>query len=103
MDRQVGRLLTLEYPADIDARQAIYVSQTAAVAHQSAGANKLTKFKHRRHCFAQRKRCELGAATDKEWIGPDHEPADANESEFRESRLEVAFAAGLQYMQLQPK
>src|SRR5262245_35028700 len=103
MDGQVGRLLALEYPADIAARQAIHVSQTAAVAHQSAGANKLTKFKHRRHRFAQCERGELGAATDKEWIAPDHEPADANESEFRESRFEVAFAASLQYMQLQPK
>jgi hypothetical protein len=52
---------------------------------------------------AERQRGELGAATDKKWIGPDHEPADANESEFRESRFEVAFAASLQYMQLQPK
>src|SRR5262245_61835737 len=70
MDWQVGQLFALENPADIDARQAIHVSQTAAIAYQSAGGDKLTKLEHCRHRLAQRQRGKPSATSDKEWIGP---------------------------------
>src|SRR5215472_1282360 len=93
MDRQVGRLLALENSADIDARQAIHVSQTAAIAHQPAGRDKLTKLEHRRHRLAQRQGGKPGTATDEEWIGPNYESARVHSSQDRENRFEIAFAA----------
>src|SRR5262249_16668875 len=103
MDRQVGRFLALENSADIDARQAIHVSQTTAIAHQSAGRDKLTKLEHCRHRLAQRQGGKPGTATDKEWIGPDYESACVHSSHDRESRFEVALAARFQHLQPQPK
>src|SRR5262249_2354687 len=103
MDRQLGRLLALENPADIDARQAIHVSQTASITHQSAGGDQLTKLKHCRHCLAQRQRGKLCTTTDKEWIGPNHYSAPMRSSHHRKSWFEVAFAARLQHLQPQPE
>src|SRR5215469_5333142 len=103
MDWQVGRLLALEDSADIDARQAIHVSQTTAIAHQSAGRDKLTKLEHCRHRLAQRQGGKPGTATDKEWIGPDYESARVHSGQDRENRFEIFFAARFQDMQLQPK
>src|SRR5262249_32703798 len=103
MHRQIGRLFALENPADIDARQAIHISQTAAITHQSAGSDKLTKLEHCRHRLAQRQRGEACAATDKEWIGPNHESARMHSSQDPESWFEVAFGARLQHLQSSPE
>src|SRR5262249_13677825 len=93
MDRQVGRLFGLENPADINAGQAVPVSQTAAIAHQSAGGGKLTKLEHCRRRLAPRQRGKPGTTADKEWSGRDHEAARVHSSQDRENWFEVCFAA----------
>src|SRR5664279_4785371 len=75
LDRQVGRLLALEYPPGVDANQTVWLLSVASVAHQAAGRGELAIFENRGHRVAERQCSELFAPTNEEWIGADHECA----------------------------
>ena len=53
--------------------------------------------------MAERQCGELFAPADEEWIGADHEPAGSQLDQGCEDRIEVAFGAGMQDMELQPE
>ena len=102
-DRQVGWLLALENAAGVDAGLTVRVRNTAAVAHQAAGRGELAILVDRRHRVANRQRGELFAPADEECIGADHERAGSQLDQGCEDRIEVAFGAGMQDMELQPE
>ena len=53
--------------------------------------------------MADRQRGELFAPANKQCIGADHERAGSQLDQGREDRIEVAFGAGMQDMELQPE
>ena len=53
--------------------------------------------------MAERQCGELFAPADKEWIVADHEPAGSQLDQRCKGRVEVAFGAGVQDMELQPE
>src|SRR6516162_1399803 len=59
LDRQIGRLLTLEDTAGIDTNRAIGVGDTATVAYQPTSRDKLARFKNRGHSVLNRQRGKL--------------------------------------------
>ena len=76
---------------------------TAAVAHQAAGRGELAILVDRGHRVAERQCGELLAPADEECIGADHEPAGPQLGQGCKDRIEVAFGAGMQDMELQPE
>src|SRR5262249_29121448 len=61
LDRQVGRLLALENPADIRAGQTMRILKTSSVAHQTTGRSMLAEGIDRRYCVTRCQRGELFA------------------------------------------
>src|SRR5262249_9879934 len=74
-NRQVGGLLTLKNPADIDAHQTVLVHKAASVAHQAPRDGKLPKLIDRRHCIAECQGGDLLHAASEQSLATDHEPA----------------------------
>ena len=103
LDRQVGRLLALENPAGVDADLTVHVRKTGSVAHQAAGRGELAILIDRGHRVAQRQCGELFALAIEEWIGADHERRLPQLGQSCEDRIDVAFGARMQDMELQPE
>ena len=99
-DRQIRRLGTFENPASIDADLMIRIRKAGSVAHQTPGYGELPKLINRWHRMARCQRDELVAPAEEERIGSDEKRAGPLLDEGCERRVEVAFAAGLQDMQL---
>src|SRR5262249_56672203 len=54
LHRQVRRLLALENAARIDTGLAVCIRETAPIAYQTAGSDKLTKLEDRGNCVTNR-------------------------------------------------
>src|SRR5207237_953982 len=98
LDRQVGRLCTLEDFPGVDTGPAIRVADTRPVAHQAAGVDKLAREIDRRNRVARRERDELLAATEKKGIGAEREHADPLLTKAREGRINLGWGARIQDM-----
>ena len=103
MDRQVGRLLALENAAGIDAGLAVRFGKAGSVAHQAAGHGELAPKVDRGHRVAGRQRDDLIAPAVEERIGANDERAGPLLDHGCEGRVDVAFGAGIQDMELQPQ
>ena len=78
----------------------IRIRKAGSVAHQPPGYGKVSKLINPGHCMARGQRDELIAPAEEERIGGDKECAGPLLDDGCEGRVEVAFAAGFQDMQL---
>jgi hypothetical protein len=103
LDRQVGGLLAFENSAGVDADQTVRVHKTGSVAHQSAGQDETTHERYHRNRTTRCQCSDLLAPAREERIAADEECTCAHLGHSRKDRIEVAFGAGAQRMQLQSK
>src|SRR5262249_12662710 len=100
MDWQVVWLLALENPAGVDAGLTVRFLSIAAVAHQTSGRGERSPLEDRGHSVVDRQGGELLGPAIEDCIGADHERAGSQLGQGREDRIEIAFGAGMQDMQL---
>src|SRR4029077_791670 len=103
LDRQIGRFLALEDAAGIDAGQTICVANAGSVSYQTAGRRERAKLVDRRHRVTERQLGELWALIRKEWIAADHKRACPQLGHGCKDCIEIAAAARMQDMELQPE
>jgi len=100
LNRQIGGLVTLEYPARVDSEQPIILSLVASIADQAARFGELAILVDRRNRIAKRHRGKpLGAAIE-ERVGTDHERVGVKLGQGRKSFVEIAIGARLQPVEL---
>ncbi len=75
LDRQVGRLLAFQNPADVSASQAECRWDTCSITHQAARRRKFAIGRDRWDEVVERQRSELSALAVQESVGPDHQAA----------------------------
>src|SRR5437879_4470159 len=100
---QVGRLLALEDSASIDTGLTKRIESVWAVAHESASRYEFAPDIGGGNPVARRQRNKLGAPIVEKWIGGNDQGIDVLLIYGSESSLEVAFAAGIQDMNLAPE
>src|SRR5262249_14636399 len=103
LNRQVGRLLALKYPAGIHADLTVHVPKATSVAHQATGNGELAILIDCRHRVADGQRSELFASAIEKWIAADHESACSQLGQGCKNGIEVTYGARIQHMELQPK
>src|SRR5215471_32560 len=103
LDRQIGGLLALENPAGVNAGNTGRVWDTAAVAHQAAGRGERAIREDRRQSVAERQSGELFEPRNEECIFTNHKRAGPQLGQGCEHWIEIAFGAGVQYMELHPE
>ena len=79
------------------------VREIGSIAHQAAGRGELAKLEDRGYRVADRQCGELFDPGTEECIVADHERACSQLDQGCESRIEVAFGARMQDMELQPE
>src|ERR1700757_1125940 len=97
------QLLAAENSPGIDAKRSVIFRFTTAVARQATSHGEHPKLGDRGHPVAE---CHSGKLFDPTWqelIGADHECVRPNLSQGCKHRIEIAFRACMQYMELQPK
>src|SRR6266566_4483849 len=100
---QAGRLLALEDSASIDTGLTKRIRSVWAVAHESASRYEFAPDIGGGNPVARRQRNKLGAPIVEKWIGGNDQGIDVLLIYGSESSLEVAFAAGIQDMNLAPE
>src|SRR5262245_55087826 len=103
LDRQITGLFALENSADINADQTVVFPVIASVAHQAPSRSELAKKVDRGHRMADRQCGQLFAAGNEQLIGHDHEPTGSQFDQGCECNLDLAFAACMEDMKLQPE
>src|SRR5215471_3333643 len=102
LDRQIGRLGSLEDLSGVNADQAKGGCEARSVADQAAGSSELAPRIYRRNCMARCQSHELLAPAAEERIRADDERAGVRWNEGRENGVDLAFAAGLEDSELHP-
>src|SRR5215831_1037268 len=90
-DREIGRLLSFENAASVNAGLTIRIRNDRAVAHQPAGRSELAPFVYRGNRMARRQHYEFLALGVEEWIGSDNERTGPLLDEGCEGCAELAF------------
>src|SRR5262249_37099531 len=75
LDWQIGRLLSVENPTGIDARQTVHIRNTAAIAHQPAGLGELAAIENHGYRIALRQSDQLIALAEEKCICVDKKPS----------------------------
>src|SRR5262249_56880726 len=97
------RFLTLENAAAIDADLPVPIDQTATVAHEAASCSELPKRVDRWQRVMCRKLGKLLGLGVEDCVDADHQARDPQLGQRRTNRIQFAFAAGMQNMNLQPE
>src|SRR5262249_59829254 len=84
------------------ADQTVHVNETTSIAHQTAGGSKFI-LEDSGDCVAKCQLGELLRPAGKEGIGADRESSCPQRAEVDKSRIEIAFATGLQKMKPPPE
>ena len=103
LDREVTRLLGLENSSDVNADQTVVFPFIASVAYQPPSRSELAKKVDRGHRMADRQCGQLFAAGNEQLIGHHHEPTGSQFDQRCECSLDLAFAACMEDMELQPE
>src|SRR5439155_23339977 len=103
LDRQVGGLLALQNAARVAAGKVELIHNVSAIADQTACEGKAARGMNRGYFGTHRQRGEPFGAADEVLIGVDHQCAGTPLHCGCKRGLQIAVAAGLQYMKLQPK
>src|SRR5262249_25526362 len=102
-DGEIGRLLSFENAASVNASLMVRIRNDGSVAHQPAGRSKLAPFVYRRNRMARSQRDEFCASGVEERIGSDDERADPLLNEGGEGCDELALSGGVHDVGLQPE
>src|SRR5262245_6161904 len=100
LDGQITRLFSLENSADVSADQTIKVRLIASVAHQTAARGELAILEDRRHRMASAQSSKLFAPANEKTPWPDDETACSQLDQGWKHRIEIAFRARMQHMEL---
>ena len=101
-DRQIGRSGALEDLSDVNAGLAPYNDEARPIADEAAGHGELTQRIDRRNGMAGCQRRELVAPAGEERIDGEDERASVELDEGGKGGVDLAFAAGLQDLELDP-
>src|SRR5208337_4955830 len=101
LNRQIDRFIALENTAGQDPNLPRCVMNVGSVAHQPTSRSKLAILVYRWYCVPQHQDSELCTPAIKEWIGAYGERANLKLDQGRKDCIEIAFATGIQEMQLQ--
>src|SRR5262249_8248755 len=96
-------LLALENSSNVNADQTVVFRFLGSVAHQAPSRSELAKKVDRGHSMADRQCGQLLAADKEQLIGHDHEPTGSQFDQGCEGDLDLAFAACMEDMELQPE
>jgi hypothetical protein len=99
----VARCTAFEDAAGVDASQTVCVDDASSVAYEAAGRSELAELVDRRHRVIDRQLGELLTAAREKWIGADHERACPQLGYRCKDCIEIAVAARMQDMELQPE
>ena len=100
LDRQVGGLLALENPAGVDAGLTVRIRKAGSVAHQAASRGELAKLVDRGHRVADASAASCSRRLLKNASVPITSAPARSWIRVCEGRIEVAFGAGIQDMEL---
>src|SRR5262249_3295882 len=95
LDRQVGRLLSLEYASGIEANLVESIAAAGAIAHQAAGQGELTRRGKARQHMAGCHHGKLFRAVVVEGTAEDHDRTDMLLGKSCEGRFEIAIGSGI--------